>query len=178
MSGRFRRVVLFLFAFVALLGSSVSSCASPRTVEGEVSRVIDGDTVTLATREGTKLRVRLYGIDAPEVRHEKMAGQPYGKEAKEALTALALGRRVTVEIVDIDAHGRTVGIVHRSGVDINLEMVRSGYAWAYRRYLSSPYASRYLDAEREARGRRLGLWKDANPGPPWEFKRRNRKADE
>jgi len=165
MSGRFRRVVLFLFAFVALLGSSVSSCASPRTVEGEVSRVIDGDTVTLATREGTKLRVRLYGIDAPEVRHEKMAGQPYG-------------RRVTVEIVDIDAHGRTVGIVHRSGVDINLEMVRSGYAWAYRRYLSSPYASRYLDAEREARGRRLGLWKDANPGPPWEFKRRNRKADE
>jgi endonuclease YncB( thermonuclease family) len=143
-------------------------------VEGEVSRVIDGDTVTLATREGTKLRVRLYGIDAPEVRHEKTAGQPYGKEAKEALTALALGRRVTVEIVDIDVHGRTVGIVHRSGVDINLEMVRNGYAWAYRRYLSAPYASRYLDAEREARGRRLGLWKDANPGPPWEFKRRNR----
>ncbi len=178
MSVRFRRVVLFLFAFVALLGSSVPSCASHRTVEGEVSRVIDGDTVTLATREGTKLRVRLYGIDAPEVRHEKMAGQPYGKEAKEALTALALGRRVTVEIVDIDVHGRMVGIVHRSGVDINLEMVRSGYAWAYRRYLSSPYASRYLDAEREARGRRLGLWKDANPGPPWEFKRRNRKTDE
>ncbi len=174
MSGRFRRAVLFLFAFVVLLGASVPSCASPRTVEGEVSRVIDGDTVALTTREGTKLRVRLYGIDAPEVRHEKTAGQPYGKEAKEALTALALGRRVTVEIVDIDVHGRTVGIVHRSGVDINLEMVRSGYAWAYRRYLSAPYASRYLDAEREARGRRLGLWKDANPGPPWEFKRRNR----
>jgi len=174
MSGRFRRAVLFLFAFVVLLGASVPSCASPRTVEGEVSRVIDGDTVALTTREGTKLRVRLYGIDAPEVRHEKTAGQPYGKEAKEALTALALGRRVTVEIVDIDVHGRTVGIVHRSGVDINLEMVRNGYAWAYRRYLSAPYASRYLDAEREARGRRLGLWKDANPGPPWEFKRRNR----
>ncbi len=174
MSGRFRRAVLFLFAFVVLLGASVPSCASPRTVEGEVSRVIDGDTVALTTREGTKLRVRLYGIDAPEVRHEKTAGQPYGKEAKEALTALALGRRVTVEIVDIDVHGRTVGIVHRSGVDINLEMVRNGYAWAYRRYLSAPYASRYIDAEREARGRRLGLWKDANPGPPWEFKRRNR----
>ena len=178
MSGRFRRVVLFLFAFVVLLGASVPSCASPRTVEGEVSRVIDGDTVALTTREGTKLRIRLYGIDAPEVRHEKTAGQPYGKEAKEALAALALGRRVTVEIVDIDVHGRTVGIVHRSGVDINLEMVRSGYAWAYRRYLSAPYASRYLDAEREARGRSLGLWKDANPVPPWEFKRRNREAGE
>jgi len=174
MSGRFRRAVLFLFAFVALLGSSVPSCASPRTVEGEVTRVIDGDTVTLTTREGTKLRVRLYGIDAPEVRHGEMAGQPYGKEARAALAALALGRSVTVEIVDIDAHKRMVGIVHRSGVDINLEMVRTGYAWAYRRYLSAPYASRYLDAEREARGKRLGLWKDANPDPPWEFKRRNR----
>jgi micrococcal nuclease len=176
MSGRFRRAALFLFAFAVFLGSSVPSCASPRTVEGEVSRVIDGDTVALTTREGTKLRVRLYGIDAPEVRHEKMAGQPYGKEAREALAALTLGRRVTVEIVDIDVHGRTVGIMHRSGVDISLEMVKSGYAWAYRRYLSAPYASRYLDAEREARRRRLGLWMDANPGPPWEFKRRNREA--
>ncbi len=174
MSGRFRRAVFFLFAFVALLGSSVPSCASSRTVEGEVTRVIDGDTVTLTTREGTKLRVRLYGIDAPEVRHEKIAGQPFGNEARSALKALVLGRGVTVEIVDIDAHRRMVGIVHRSGMDINLEMVRSGYAWAYRRYLSAPYASRYLDAEREARGKRLGLWKDANPDPPWEFKRRNR----
>ncbi|MGA7105432.1 MAG: thermonuclease family protein [Candidatus Deferrimicrobiaceae bacterium] len=174
MSGRFRRAVLFLFAFVALLGSSVPSCTSPRTVDGEVTRAIDGDTLTLTTREGTKLRVRLYGIDAPEVRHEELAGQPYGKEARSALAALALGRKVTVEIVDIDAYRRTVGIVHRSGVNINLEMVRSGYAWAYRRYLSAPYASRYLDAEREARGKRLGLWKDANPDPPWEFKRRTR----
>jgi endonuclease YncB( thermonuclease family) len=143
-------------------------------VEGEVTRVIDGDTVTLTTREGTKLRVRLYGIDAPEVRHEEIAGQPFGNEARAALKTLVLGRRVTVEIVDIDAHRRMVGIVHRSGMDINLEMVRSGYAWAYRRYLSAPYASRYLDAEREARGKRLGLWKEANPDPPWEFKRRNR----
>lgn len=174
MSGRFRRAVLFLFAFVALLGSSVPSCASPRTAEGEVTRVIDGDTVTLTTREGTKLRVRLYGIDAPEVRHEERPGQPYGKEARAALAALVLGGSVTVEIVDIDAHRRMVGIVHRSGVDINLEMVRSGYAWAYRRYLSAPYASRYLDAEKKARGQRLGLWMDANPDPPWEFKRRNR----
>ena len=178
MSGRFRRAVLFLFAFVALLGPSVPSYASPRTAEGEVTRVLDGDTLALATREGTKLRVRLYGIDAPEVRHEEMAGQPYGKEAKAALAALALGRRVTVEIVEIDAHRRMVGIVYRSGVDINLEMVRIGYAWAYRRYLSAPYASRYLDAEREARGKRLGLWKDANPDPPWEFKRRNRPGSE
>jgi micrococcal nuclease len=167
---RFR--VVFLSAIVFLLVFSVPSCATPRTEEGRVTRVADGDTLTLVTRTGTKLKVRLYGIDAPEIRHEMLPGQPYGKEAKAALTALVLGRRVTVEIVDIDTHRRMVGIVRRSGSDINLAMVRSGYAWAYRRYLSAPYASEYIAAEKEARGNSLGLWKQANPDPPWEFKRR------
>ncbi|NNG45925.1 MAG: thermonuclease family protein [Deltaproteobacteria bacterium] len=142
-------------------------------MEGKVTRVADGDTLTLVTREGTKLKVRLYGIDAPEIRHKNLPGQPYGKEARAALAALTLGRRVTVEIVDIDTHRRMVGIVRRSGKDINLAIVRSGHAWAYRRYLSAPYASEYIAAEKEARSRGLGLWKQANPDPPWNFKRRN-----
>ncbi len=171
---RTRFPAVFLSAFLALLVCSTPSCATPRTVEGEVTRVADGDTLTLVTREGTKLKVRLYGIDAPEIRHKEVPGQPYGREAKDALTELALGRRVTVEIVDIDTHKRMVGIVRRSGEDINLAMVRSGVAWAYRRYLSAPYASEYIAAEKEARSRRLGLWKQANPDPPWNFKRRNR----
>jgi len=171
---RTRFPAVFLSAFVFLLVFSVPSCASPRTVEGKVTRVADGDTLTLVTREGTTLKVRLYGIDTPEIRHERLPGQPYGKEAKAALTALVLGRRVTVEIVDIDTHKRMVGIVRRSGEDINLAMVRSGFAWAYRRYLSAPYASEYIAAEKEARSRRLGLWKQANPDPPWNFKRKNR----
>jgi len=165
---------VFLSVFLAFLVCSTPSCATPRAVEGEVTRVADGDTLTLVTREGTKLKVRLYGIDAPEIRHKELPGQPYGKEARAALAELALGRRVTVEIVDIDTHKRMVGIVRRSGEDINLAMVRSGYAWAYRRYLSAPYASEYIAAEKEARSKRLGLWKEANPDPPWNFKRRNR----
>lgn len=170
---RTRFPAVFLSAFVFLLVFSVPSCATPRTEEGKVTRVADGDTLTLVTRTGTKLKVRLYGIDAPEIRHKMLPGQPYGKEAKAKLTELALGRRVTVEIVDIDTHKRMVGIVRRSGADINLAMVRSGYAWAYRRYLSAPYASEYIAAEKEARSRRLGLWKQANPDPPWNFKRKN-----
>jgi micrococcal nuclease len=172
MRDRSRQAALCLSAIVTLLLFPFLSCTGPRTVEGKVSRVIDGDTLTLVTREGTKLRVRLYGIDAPEVRHEEMPGQPHGEEAKEALAARVLGRGVTVEIVDVDVHKRVVGIVHCSGADINREMVRRGYAWAYRRYLSAPYASGYIEAENEARGRRAGLWKQPNPVPPWEFKRR------
>lgn len=174
MAGRCRSPVVFLSAFFFLLVFSVPSCATPRMEEGKVTRVADGDTLTLVTREGTKLKVRLYGIDAPEIRHEGVPGQPFGKEAKAALTELVLGRKVTLEIVDIDTHRRMVGIVRVSGADINREMVRSGLAWAYRRYLSAPYASEYIAAEKEAREKRLGLWKQANPDPPWNFKRRNR----
>ena len=108
---RTRFPAVFLSAFVFLLVFSVPSCASPRTVEGKVTRVADGDTLTLVTREGTTLKVRLYGIDTPEIRHERLPGQPYGKEAKAALTALVLGRRVTVEIVDIDTD---IGYHHRA----------------------------------------------------------------
>lgn len=51
-------------------------------------------------------------------------------------------------------------------------MVRDGYAWAYREYLHVPYASEYIDAESEARSKRLGLWQQSNPEAPWEFRRR------
>jgi len=148
--------------------------AGPGTVEGKVVRIADGDTLTVATRDGTKVKVRLYGIDAPEVRHEETPGQPGGVEARQALKALTLGRRVRVEVLEVDTHGRSVGIVSERGVNINVAMVREGWAWAYRRYLSAPYASEFIDVEREARARRLGIWKRANPSPPWEFRRRMR----
>ena len=64
-----------------------------------------------------------------------------------------------------------VGIVYLDSRNINVEMVKEGYAWAYKEYLKSPYASEFLDAEKEARDKRLGLWKQANPQPPWEFRK-------
>lgn len=150
------------------------SDAGARTETGKVVRVADGDTVTVAARGGRKTNVRLYGIDAPEVRHRETPGQAYGRQARQALKGLTLGRNVRVRIVDVDTHGRSVGIVSEGDVNVNLAMVRTGWAWAYRRHLSAPYASEFIDAEREARARRLGLWQDANPMPPWEFRRRTR----
>ncbi len=166
------RAALLAFALAGTLLHPPAAPAGARTVAGRVVRVADGDTLTVAARGAASVKVRLYGIDAPEVRHKETPGQPYGRESRQALKSLTLGRNVRVEIVDVDAHGRVVGVVYESGVDINLAMVREGWAWAYRRYLSTPYASEYLDAEREARAKRLGLWRQPNPSPPWEFRRR------
>ncbi len=166
--------VLLAFVLAATPLLPPRAPAGTRTVEGKVVRIADGDTLTVAIRDRTNIKVRLYGIDAPEVRHEGTPGQPGGAEARQALKALTLGRRVRVEILEVDTHGRSVGVVTERGVNINLVMVREGWAWAYRRYLSTPYASEFIDVEREARAKRLGLWKRANPVPPWEFRRRMR----
>jgi micrococcal nuclease len=173
-------ILLLIFAFLlsSLLLTPATSPAVIRTVEGTVTQVTDGDTLKVETAEGTKLTIRLYGIDAPEVERISYRtgliskqGQPYGKSSCEVLRAKVLRRKVKVDIIDIDRYKRMVGIVYLDKRDINLEMVIGGWAWAYREYLDRPYASVYLDAEKEARDKRLGLWHERNPYPPWEFRK-------
>jgi endonuclease YncB( thermonuclease family) len=141
-----------------------------RTVEGMVRAVYDGDTVLLTTREESRLKVRLYGIDAPETRKPDKAGQPYGDVAKRTLMYKIMGRRVVAEIVDIDQHQRAVAVIRHEGRDINREMVAEGMAWAYRQYLQGAYASEYISSENRARSRRAGIWRESKPQPPWEFR--------
>ena len=163
---------------LSVLLSATPYSAVIRTVEGTVTQVTDGDTLKVETAEGTKLTVRLYGIDAPEVERINRRtggiskqGQPYGKSSYEVLEAKLLRRKVKVDITDIDRYKRMVGIIYLYGRDINLEMVRGGWVWAYREYLDRPYASAYIDAEKEARDAKSGLWKEHNPQPPWEFRK-------
>lgn len=71
--------------------------ATPRILTATVIRVADGDTLTAEAQHTTKLRVRLLGIDAPEVAHGKNPGQPFGQEATRALDELALGQAVQIQ---------------------------------------------------------------------------------
>jgi len=105
----------FLFSLLLL---SPPSYAVIRTVEGTVSKVSDGDTLQVITPEGTKLRVRLYGCDAPEA--EKLnrrtgqiskLGHPYGEEAMQALQAKVWKKNVRVDIIEIDRYRRMVSMI-------------------------------------------------------------------
>lgn len=158
---------------------SINHAKDPfRTIEGIVSKVSDGDTIHVTDPLGTKVKVRLYGIDAPETEkinkktgHVSKPGQPYGEEAYQALKAKIYRKQVKLEIMAVDQYKRSVGIVWLNGKNINQEMVAEGYAWAYRQYLNRPHASEYIQAEEQARSKRLGLWQQNNPLPPWEFRR-------
>jgi len=149
-----------------------------RTINGIVVKVSDGDTIQVQDNLGTKVKVRFYGIDAPETEksnkrtgHVSKPGQPYGDAAFQALKGKLSRKQVRLDVMDTDRYGRTVSIVWLGNRNINREMVAEGYAWAYRQYLDRPHASEYITAEEQARKAGLGLWMQSNPQPPWEFRR-------
>jgi len=161
--------LLLTACFLVLLAAA--DCCASRTIEGVVRAVYDGDTILLETRESSRLKTRLYGIDAPETAKPDQPGQPFGEASKRALLSKIMGKKVSAEVVDVDQYQRAVAVIRYAGRDINREMVAEGMAWAYRQFLQGPYASEYLGAESRARSRRAGLWLDTNPRPPWEFRR-------
>lgn len=143
------------------LGLAASSWAA-EPLSGLVVGVVDGDTITLRG-PGGPVTVRLASVDAPE-RH-----QAYGQAARQALADRVLQHPARVAVQGHDAYGRLIGVVTVEGQAINLQMVREGWAWAYRKYLGRDGAD-YLAAEAAARKDRRGLWRDPAPQPPWEFR--------
>jgi micrococcal nuclease len=169
--------VIFLFLLLSFLFLSPTYAKPYTVIKGTVIEVHDGDTVIIRPDKvgEKKITCRLYGIDAPEVPHNGKRGQPYGREAQRELRNLIDGYRVTVTLTGDKTYKREVCIIEKAGIDINLEMVKRGFAWAYRQYLKRPHASEYIGAENEARGKKRGLWVQRNPQPPWEYRHRNKR---
>ena len=138
----------------------VCSVSFGADLSGEVVGVHDGDTITVLTNDKRSVKVRLYGIDAPESK------QPYGSRAKQRLSELVFGKQVRVETHGTDRYRRTLGVVYLDDKDINAQMVSEGLAWAYVRY-----SSRYVPQQEEAKSARRNIWSQKNPTPPWEFRR-------
>ena len=151
---------------VALLSLALP-VAALAGLSGRVVAVHDGDTLTLDDH-GKKVRVRLDGIDAPEL------AQRYGKSSRSALTRLCRGRAAVVSERTKDEEGRVLGTVTcggPDGVDANAEQVKQGLAWVYRTYL--PLGSPLYELEANARLTQRGLWRDKNPVPPWEWRQQH-----
>lgn len=136
----------------------------PAPFAGRVVGVADGDTIEVL--EGrTPRKVRLWGIDCPE------KGQPWGTRARRRTSDLCYGKEVTVEARKVDRYGRLVAHVRLpGGADLSAEVVRAGMAWWYEQY--APKDTGLALLEREARAARRGLWEDADPVPPWVYRRR------
>jgi micrococcal nuclease len=150
-----------------------------KSCTGTVTKVSDGDTIHVTTPEKTKLTVRLYGMDAPETpkinqRTSRInkPGQPYGEKSWMALDAKIMGKQVRLDIIDIDRYKRMVGMIWIGNRNINLEMVKEGCAEAYVEYLKEPYRAQFMQAEREARSAKRGIWSLSGYERPKDFRKR------
>lgn len=162
------------FGFVALswvlfpAGPLLSGVLSPSAIVGP-ARVVDGDTLDVAGQ-----RIRLEGIDAPEA-GQRCPGRygggvlgPWrcGVAATNALHEIVASQEVACEAREVDKYGRMVATCFLDGRDINAEMVRRGYAWAFVKYSAT-----YIDEEAEARAARAGIWASRQqPQPPWVYR--------
>jgi endonuclease YncB( thermonuclease family) len=146
---------------------AITACtAAAATLTARVTDVHDGDTITVRARTKT-ITIRLVYIDAPEL------SQSWGRESRRALQELVRLEEVRVRTRGKDKYARTLAEVSRTrdGLDVNLELVRRGMAWAYTRGAAR---NAYDAAERQAHEARMGLWQDPAPVRPSRWRKQQR----
>ncbi len=169
----------FRFIAVALivLTPTISQC---KTLHGRVVSVADGDTVTVLDESNEQHKIRLAGIDAPEKK------QPFGERSKQSMARMVFSKTVNVEWTKLDRYGRIIGKImvaqencHTDScplvMDAGLAQITSGLAWHYKKYQREQLErdrTIYAQAEIDARSRQVGLWSEANPTAPWDYRHR------
>jgi len=116
------RITALLLLLPLMMVLAHHAHAAIRTVTGTVTKISDGDTIQVITPEQTKLKIRLYGIDAAEMPGTDT--QRYAPDARKALEGKIKGRQVKLDIIDVDKYRRMVCIVWLDDRNINLEMIR------------------------------------------------------
>ena len=157
----------FLLCFILSVVSfscSNSTKEFPKTINGKVIRIKDGDTIEILY-DDKPLTIRFAHVDCPEIKES----QPFGKVAKQFTSDLCFGQIVNVENDNqFDRYDRLIGVIINSkGDTVNLELVKAGLAWHYKQYSSDTL---YSKTESVARQNKIGLWADLNPIAPWDWR--------
>jgi micrococcal nuclease len=149
---RYLRWPLMALVVLALMGFHHWASARDSHV---VTEVYDGDTIRLD--DGRK--VRLTGVDAPEVDSPYSKEEPGGSGSRQYLTNLVRGKRVVVKVGGEakDRYGRTLAMVYLGDVLVNGRIIRDGWAGAYVRF-EHPNRELFMMYEKEARARGIGMW--------------------
>ena len=162
-----RKLIIFLIAAIFsgffAKESVIKEYAPPvkGIIAGKVIKVSDGDTLTIKNTDNKLVKIRLYGIDAPEIK------QDFGPDSKVFLSNNISGRYITVDVLDIDQYKRSVGRVFLDDTDINRLMIEDGFAWVYPQYCKIPERTQWEEFQKNAKADKKGLWQKTAPTPPW-----------
>jgi micrococcal nuclease len=147
----FLLLLLFLFA---------------NTFTAKVIGITDGDSITVLTDKKQQVKIRLEGIDCPELR------QDFGNRAKQTTSGLCFKKNVRVKKTGTDRYGRMLAYVYVDNLCVNRELIKLGMAWQYKQYNKDPTLAKL---EAKARKAKVGLWAQKNPEAPWEWRNINMK---
>lgn len=149
----------FFYSFLLLV---VATSVQARTIQGKVTRVIDGNTLEFLSADGDKYTILLSGIDCPEL------SQAFGNEARLCLEKLTLNKPAAVTIKGKDKAGNAVAEVLINGKnDPRVQLLKEGLAWTDESNSESALESYRVTSQ----SKKKGLWKDENPTPPWTHRR-------
>lgn len=161
-----RVLIAFLLSLMQI--ACVANTVGTSSYRGEITRIHDGDSVHITPDNGQRIVVRLAAIDAPELQ------QPFGMESRDFLRKFALNQQAVARCSKTDRYNRRVCSLYVDGEDAGLKMLKSGYAWHYKRFedeQNSRERRTYARAESSAQNRRIGLWA-AQAEAPWDFRAR------
>jgi endonuclease YncB( thermonuclease family) len=151
-----------LLASIESRAATVPDVGQPAVIVGQ-GRVVDGDTLDVG-----QTRVRLEGIDAPEMVQtcQTAVGEVWscGTAAAALLRSLAQQKDLACDRTGIDKYGRALATCFEGETNINEAMVRAGLAWAFVKY-----STEYVTVEADARARKVGVWQGTAEAP-WDFR--------
>jgi len=159
---KFKVLILFF-----LLSFNLFNAQNKGYIEGKVIGITDGDTFSLLLeKDNFDIKIRINAIDCPERK------QPYSQKAKQHLSNLIFGKNIKVYYSKKDGYGRVLGTVFVNNVNVNEEMIRSGFAWHYVKYSKDTELQKI---EEIAKANKIGLWSDPHAIPPWEWRKTKHK---
>lgn len=132
----------------------------------KVVTVYDGDSLDVVGNNGKRIKLRLYGIDAPE------KGQHFANTARAFLDDLTQNSLYTLDVQYKDKYGRYVAVLYdENGIAVQEDLIRNGFAWVYPRFCDDVILCvGWQHVQDEAKNSRQGLWQDENPITPWDYK--------
>lgn len=172
----------FAVPVVAIVaGLAMALPALAETIDATVVSFPEGETIVVRDSKSMKHEIKLSGIELIEL------GQPHFRESRRFLSTLLFSKSVRVQWNRRDNRGWLIGKVYLSPpesrcleescpktMDVGLTLLQGGLAWHKRNDADQmpEEQARYAAAEEQARSKRVGLWSDAKPIPPWEWRER------
>lgn len=149
----------------ALLVLSIYNVHAQTMLTGKIIGVKDGDTVEVLDNQNKTTILRLAEVDCPEKK------QPYGYAAKQFTSNAIYRKTITYLIVDKDRYGRSVAKIYYKNKYLSAELIKNGMGWHYKKYSLSRELAKL---EQKARAQKIGLWADANPVYPSDWRKATR----